>query len=71
MSALERGDGDAHDTAIAIAAANVQADVLLLAQFSMARARERVAAAWTGPVLTSPDSAVRALRAAIAPGRRP
>jgi len=65
MSALERGDGDAHDAAIAAAAEGLRADALLLAQFSMARARERVAAVWAGPVLTSPDSAVRALRAAV------
>jgi hypothetical protein len=69
MAALERGDADAHDAAIGAAASGLRADVLLLAQFSMARARESVAAAWPGPVLTSPDSAVRALRAAVAAER--
>ena len=41
-------------------------DVLLLAQFSMARARAAVGEAIEVPVLASPDSAVVVLRAALA-----
>ena len=66
MAALGRGDVAAHDRGVADAARRRSVDAVVLAQFSMARARERVAAVWAGPVLTSPDSAVRALRAAIA-----
>jgi hypothetical protein len=40
-------------------------DVLMLAQFSMAPAREAVQAVVGCPVLTSPESAVRALRARL------
>ena len=70
MAALDRGDAGAHDAAIAAAARGVRADVLLLAQFSMARAKDAVQAGWPGAVLTSPESAVRALRAAVASASR-
>ena len=63
MAALGRGDGPAHDRQVADAARHLSSvDVVLLAQFSMARARASVAAAVAAPVLTSPDSAVDALR---------
>lgn len=63
MDALSRGDGDLHDTLIADHVAALPAvDVVMLAQFSMARARERAAGATQAPVLSSPDSAVQALR---------
>jgi hypothetical protein len=66
MDGLARGDIEAHDGAIAEAAARSGSfDVVLLAQFSMARARSRVAKAIAAPVLASPASAVAALRRAV------
>lgn len=63
MSALARGDAASHDEEIAVAARRLPTvDVVLLAQFSMARALASVTAAVRVPVLTSPDSAVDALR---------
>ena len=67
MPALAAGDGATHDRLVSGAAAGLKhCDVVLLAQFSMARAREAVAAATGGPVLTSPDSAVTLLRRRLA-----
>jgi hypothetical protein len=67
MAALGHGDAAAHDRAIVEAARRLGAvDVVVLAQFSMARARAAVADVLAVPVLTSPDSAVDALRRAIA-----
>lgn len=69
FDALARGDAQDHDERIVAAARRIEGiDVLLLAQFSMARARDAVAAAIAVPVLASPDSAVVALRAALAAG---
>ena len=69
MAALGRGDGPAHDRQVADAARHLSSvDVVLLAQFSMARARASVAAAVAAPVLTSPDSAVDALRRTMSAG---
>lgn len=66
MPALNRGDGAAHDAMLAHASLALRdCDAIMLAQFSTARARAAVAAATGRPVLTSPDSAVRAMRAAI------
>lgn len=63
MPALREGDATTHDRLVVEAAAGLaHCDALLLAQFSMARAREAVAAAVGTPVLTSPDSAVTLLR---------
>ena len=64
LHALERGDGVAHDHAALHAAETLASEgctVIALAQFSLARAQAMVQA--TGlPVLTTPGSAVRALR---------
>jgi aspartate/glutamate racemase len=68
MAALERGDMAAHDAAAVAAArglAQMGCSVIALAQFSLARARDAVAAATGLPVLTTPDTAVRALRRSI------
>ena len=66
MAALGRGDVAAHDGAIADAVRRLHGvDVVLLAQFSMARARPAVEGAVAAPVLTSPESAVDALRRAM------
>ena len=64
LEALNRGDVASHDRLVADAAERVapSVDAIALSQFSLARAaphcRERVRV----PVLTTPDSAVRALR---------
>jgi Asp/Glu/hydantoin racemase len=66
MTALDSGDKAAHDRLLALAAPKLGAcDVVMLAQFSMAGAREAVARAVSCPVLTSPDSAVLRLRALL------
>ena len=58
-----------HSARMAAMAARRLADqgcrVIALAQFSLARARDAVAAATGLPVLTTPDSAVRRLRARL------
>lgn len=65
MAALDRGDLDTHDRLAAETArtlAERSCRVIALAQFSLARARDAVAAATGLPVLTTPDSAVRRLK---------
>jgi len=63
MTALDAGDGATHDRLLALAAPQLGiCDVVVLAQFSMAGAREAVGKAVSCPVLTSPDSAVLRLR---------
>jgi hypothetical protein len=65
LAALDAGDLDRHDALAAEAAARLAAagcGAVALAQFSLARARPVVAGATGLPVLTTPDSAVRALR---------
>lgn len=64
LEALTAGDAAAHDRLLAEAAVKTLSgcDVIMLAQFSTARARATVAEATGRPVLTSPDSAVCALR---------
>jgi hypothetical protein len=67
MQALDHGDGATHDARVAEAAAGVAAecDVVALAQFSLARAAPLVAQRTGRPVLVTPDSAVRKLRARL------
>jgi hypothetical protein len=63
MAALRRGDAAAHNELLARAAREAQGfDVLMLAQFSMAPAREAVQSVVRCPVLTSPESAVARLK---------
>lgn len=65
MDALNRGDGADHDARVLQAArklAEQGCDVIALSQFSMARAQLVVHRATGVPVLTTPGSAVRALR---------
>jgi hypothetical protein len=64
MDALNRGNFGAHD-ALAVKAALMlkDCDVIALAQFSLARAAGALAAATGKPVLTTPDSAVRRIKA--------
>ena len=66
IRALNRGDAATHDALLAEAAKSLQdCDAVMLAQFSTARARPAVEALTGKPVLTSPDAAVRAMRAAL------
>jgi len=63
LAALDRGDGAGHDDAAVHAAASLRAcDVIVLGQFSLARAAGPIAAATGKTVLTTPDSAVRKLQ---------
>jgi hypothetical protein len=63
LAALEAGDPERHDELVAEAASRQRAPgPIALAQFSMARAAERVVAATGRRVLTTPDAAVAKLR---------
>jgi hypothetical protein len=68
LAALDRGDVAAHDGLVADAVARAAPDVdaIALAQFSLARAAEAVKDVARIPVVTTPGSAVRALRARLA-----
>ncbi|KJS69049.1 MAG: arylsulfatase [Comamonadaceae bacterium BICA1-1] len=69
LHALQHGDPSTHDALVTEAALHLQAqgcDVIALAQFSMARAAPWVAQQVRVPVLTTPGSAVRALRQRLA-----
>jgi hypothetical protein len=67
LAALDGGDGPRHDAIVAqaVSRAAPDVDVVALAQFSLARAAGAVAKAVSVPVLTTPASAVRALRARL------
>ncbi len=66
MAALTAGDVEAHNRCLAAATPRLaHCDVVMLAQFSMASARAAVQAAIGDKVLTSPDSAVAKLKAAL------
>ena len=66
MTALTAGDAAQHDRLIAAAAARLaHCDIVMLAQFSMARARSAVQRVLGNKVLTSPDSAVAKLKAVL------
>ena len=68
LDALQEGDSQTHDSLIAEAAANIpQADIVLLAQFSMARALDAVSRRVDAKVLSSPDSAVLKLKRMMRP----
>lgn len=63
LARLQAGDGDAHDRIVAAAASTLEdVDVLVLCQFSLARAATAIAALPGRTVLTTPDSAVAKLR---------
>jgi Asp/Glu/hydantoin racemase len=66
LAALQAGDSAGHDSQIAAAAADVgDCDALLLCQFSMASAAERIPARRGRSVFTSPYSAVARLKQLI------
>jgi aspartate/glutamate racemase len=63
MAALNGGEAERHDALIAAAAGTLGGcDSIVLAQFTMARARPTVETAVAAPVLTSPESAVARLK---------
>jgi hypothetical protein len=63
LAALDAGDDATHDQLAAEAAVALRdCDVVLLGQFSLARAASLVAAATGKPVVTTPDSAVAKLK---------
>lgn len=67
LSALKAGDGALHDHLAAEDARGLSScDVVILGQFSLARAEYAVAAACGRPVITTPGAAVSALRALAA-----
>ena len=67
MQLLAQGDAQAHHDRVAQAVATLgDCDVVMLAQFSMAGAAGTARRQVRCPVLTSPDCAVQALRAALA-----
>lgn len=66
MEALRAGDADTHNRLIAEAAPGLaHCDAVMLAHFSTAQARSTVATALNVPILTSPDSAVKKIKAAL------
>jgi hypothetical protein len=63
MTALKGGDADAHNRLLADAMPQLgDVDAIMLAHFSTSRARAAVSARTSKQVLTSPHSAVRAIR---------
>ncbi len=72
LEALAAGDGEKHDSLIADAVSNrLPCDVVLLGQFSMARAMPLVKEKIDTIVLSSPDSAVLSLRVQMSLIREP
>lgn len=66
LDALKAGDADTHDRLIADAATGLSdADAILLAHFSMARAAPAVRDVTKVPVLTSPEAAIKKLQTAL------
>ena len=71
LPALDRGDAAAHDRAAAEASVALRdCDVVVLGQFSLARAAPLVAEATGKTVLTTPDSAVRKLKRVLIPAAK-
>jgi Asp/Glu/hydantoin racemase len=66
LAALQAGDGESHDTAIADAAEKLSdIDCIVLGQFSMARAASKLSKRVAIPVITTPVAAVARLRGLI------
>ncbi len=66
LAALDRGDRATHDRLVVQASKDLRdCDLIALAQYSMAPAAAAVAEATARPVLTTPDSAVRKLKAML------
>lgn len=63
LEAKRAGDQGTHDRLIATTAAGIEdADVIMLAQFSMASAAEQARERTAIPILTSPEAAILAIR---------
>ncbi|WP_205965879.1 aspartate/glutamate racemase family protein [Paracoccus liaowanqingii] len=72
LAALKAGDAAAHDAAVVAACGALGSqDLLLLGQFSLARAAPALRATLSCPVLTTPESAVRDIRARLSGGPDP
>lgn len=72
LAALDCGDGERHDDLAAETSRSLMGcEAIALAQFSLARAAERIRATTGLPVLTTPDSAVLKLRTLLGVDRRP
>ena len=70
MAALQAGRREEHDALVAEAAAQFAGcDAIMLAQFSMAPAAVQMRGRTRTPILTSPASAVAALKDRLASGR--
>jgi Asp/Glu/hydantoin racemase len=70
LAALKVGHSHEHDRIVAEAAMGLgTVDAIILGQFSLARARDAVMAACARPVITTPHSAVLALRHRIEHGQ--
>ncbi len=68
LAALKNGDGDGHDERVVGVVGQLRdCDVVILGQFSMARAQARLQPLLSVPVLTTPGAAVTALRHLTAP----
>jgi Asp/Glu/hydantoin racemase len=66
LAALKQGDGAAHDRLVADAARRLaDVDAIILGQFSLARARAEIERHAGPPIVTTPQSAARALRRKI------
>ncbi|MFQ3457945.1 aspartate/glutamate racemase family protein [Bradyrhizobium sp. UFLA01-814] len=66
LAALDRGDRAEHDRIVVEASKELRdCDLIALAQYSMAPAAERVAEVTSREVLTTPDSAVKKLKAML------
>jgi maleate cis-trans isomerase len=66
LEALNRGNASAHDALAVKAAMGLKdCDVIALAQFSLARVAPAIVAATGKPVLTTPESAVRKMKALL------
>ncbi|MBY5989095.1 aspartate/glutamate racemase family protein [Roseovarius atlanticus] len=72
LDALKSGDGYGHDVRVAEAVRQFDdVDVVVLGQFSMARAAEKARDVVSAPVLTTPEASVRAIRSRLTQGAAP
>ena len=66
LAALKQGDGATHDRLVADAARRLaDVDVIILGQFSLARARAEIERHAGPPIVTTPQSAAQAMRRKI------
>lgn len=63
LTALKKGDGGTHDQLVLEAARSLETvDLIVLGQFSMARAKQLLDSELSVPVITTPEAAVAALK---------